>query len=89
MNGPQYAQGARCGQRALYPGIAERLREAVASEPFSTSAGDLLLTVSQGVATLEDGDEPQSLERRADQALYRAKRKGRNRVEISQSGRNH
>ncbi len=59
----------------------ERLREAVASSPFPTCAGDVPVTVSIGVA-YEDGS--MGLEKviaAADVALYRAKEKGRNRVE--------
>lgn len=38
------------------------------------------VTISVGVATIESGDTPQSLIARGDQALYEAKRSGRNRV---------
>jgi two-component system cell cycle response regulator len=62
--------------------VAERLRECIAALPFRTgSDSQLTVTASVGVATL-DGDQ-QSLEnliKRADQALYVAKRGGRNRV---------
>ena len=37
-----------------------------------------------GVATFHDGDDQHSMMKRADQALYRAKDKGRNRVECVQ-----
>jgi two-component system cell cycle response regulator len=62
--------------------IGERLRECIAAEPFrSDGETSLTVTASVGVATL---DLPQgSLEalfKRADQALYVAKRGGRNRV---------
>lgn len=39
------------------------------------------ITVSMGLATYRDGDEIDTLVERADKALYRAKRKGRNRTE--------
>jgi diguanylate cyclase (GGDEF)-like protein len=41
------------------------------------------LSASFGVAQLQNGDDDDSLIRRADDALYRAKREGRNRVAIS------
>ena len=63
--------------------VAERLREAAAEETIITTAGDLLVTLSVGVAVLEPDDEPASLEKRADQAMYRAKRAGRDRVSVA------
>ena len=63
--------------------IAERLRRAVAGESFPVQQGMKLLnvTLSIGLATLNDaGDDAASILKRADQALYRAKRDGRNRV---------
>lgn len=63
--------------------VAERLRLYVADQPFELEIGPkkLNLTISIGVACSETSDEtPAELMRRADQALYRAKRDGRNRV---------
>jgi len=62
--------------------VAERLRACIASEPFQAN-GDtrLKVTASVGIATLDGAhDSPQGLLKRADQALYVAKRGGRNRV---------
>src|SRR5262249_29217286 len=60
--------------------IAERIRECVGSSPFSTEQGPLRVTVSLGLATYPvDGTEKQQLIDLADQALYQAKRQGRNR----------
>lgn len=56
---------------------AERLRLTVASGEFET-VGEC--TVSCGVAVWRSGDAPADLLRRADDALYRAKETGRNRV---------
>jgi two-component system, cell cycle response regulator len=62
--------------------IAERLRKAIASKSFSVGLPqNIPITVSIGVATLLHAED--SLERllkRADLALYEAKREGRNRV---------
>jgi diguanylate cyclase (GGDEF)-like protein len=62
---------------------AERLRRAVADRPVPTRAGPLQVTVSIGSARLAaaDVDVPDLLAR-ADRALYRAKRDGRDRVEL-------
>lgn len=63
--------------------VAERLRRRIANEPFSLDHGapPLGVTISAGIASLAGVDDtPAMLLRRADQALYRAKRDGRNRV---------
>ena len=64
--------------------VAERLRRAVYSKPFDGGAkpGPLSLTISVGVAAREVGsDTLEHMLKRADEALYRAKREGRNRVQ--------
>jgi two-component system cell cycle response regulator len=62
--------------------VAERLRSAVAREPFIVGAGmKMTVTVSIGVtAAGEGGDCREQLLERADDALYSAKTAGRNRV---------
>ena len=62
--------------------IAERLRKKIADEPFpvQTEQGPLHVSVSIGAATSHGGDTAETLLKRADQALYRAKKDGRNRV---------
>jgi two-component system cell cycle response regulator len=62
--------------------VAERLRQSVADAPFvlNGEARQLPVTISIGVAASQNGDTPEVLLKRADQALYRAKREGRNRV---------
>ena len=62
--------------------VAERLRQSVADAPFmvTSASKQLPVTISIGVAASQSGDTPEVLLKRADQALYRAKRDGRNRV---------
>ncbi len=58
--------------------VAENLREIIASHTFSHN---LSITCSFGVASLGEGESQKSVMKRADEALYRAKQAGRNRVE--------
>ncbi|WP_137151996.1 PleD family two-component system response regulator [Devosia sp. FKR38] len=62
--------------------VAERVRQSIADRPFELGGGKTLaMTVSAGVTLNESGaDTAESLVKRADVALYRAKREGRNRV---------
>jgi two-component system, cell cycle response regulator len=62
--------------------VAERLRSAVANEPFFIHAASERrpITISIGVAVAQAGDSVDTLLQRADDALYRAKNSGRNRV---------
>jgi diguanylate cyclase (GGDEF)-like protein len=62
---------------------AERLREAVRSTIVKTRDGTQIpsATVSIGLAELQPGQDVASLLQLADEALYRAKNNGRNRVE--------
>ncbi|MCP2019968.1 GGDEF domain-containing protein [Pseudomonas laurylsulfatiphila] len=63
--------------------VGERLRFAVQSEEYLADAHAILLTVSLGCSTLLPGESADSLLRRADSALYVAKREGRNRLEMA------
>jgi two-component system cell cycle response regulator len=62
--------------------VAERLRRRIASEPFPIQKGARMIevTISIGIAALGPNDNAAAVIKRADQALYRAKRDGRNRV---------
>ena len=63
--------------------VAQRLRSNVEKEVKKITG--FPVTVSIGVACLEEGDDPKGLLDKADKALYLAKSKGRNRVEVFKS----
>jgi two-component system, cell cycle response regulator len=63
--------------------VAERIRRRIATEPFAIQQGgrNLEVTISIGIAAIgAAGDTAAAILKRADTALYRAKRDGRNRV---------
>ena len=63
--------------------VGERIRQKIAGESFVIGDGksEAVVTVSIGVSSLTSPqDTPQALLKRADEALYTAKREGRNRV---------
>lgn len=61
--------------------MAERLRSRLERTRFRSQQEPVQLTLSCGVTAVRTGDTPESVIERADQALYRAKRAGRNRCE--------
>lgn len=65
--------------------VAERIRERMAEGPFVTEFGEISVTLSLGLSFSADGSalDEQMLVRAADEALYRAKHGGRNRVEVA------
>jgi two-component system cell cycle response regulator len=68
---------------AVAAAVAERVRRGIATEAFPISQGtrSVDVTISIGIAGLiGPTDKPAEILKRADQALYRAKRDGRNRV---------
>lgn len=60
--------------------LAERIREKIASRPFE---GVGLITCSFGTAQFISGETGDAFTKRADQALYKAKTTGRNKVEAA------
>ena len=62
--------------------VGERLRACIAADPFNVNATTTIsVTASVGIATMEKADDtPEAVFKRADNALYAAKREGRNRV---------
>jgi diguanylate cyclase (GGDEF)-like protein len=67
--------------------VAERLRQRIAQHEIDLGHDALTLTASLGVVVVTpfDTTSPQQRLDQADQALYRAKQQGRNRVEIWQA----
>ncbi|MDD5370152.1 MAG: diguanylate cyclase [Anaerolineaceae bacterium] len=64
--------------------IAERIRSSIASEPVATPQGEIALSISLGVASATpEVLNLAALLDRADAAMYQAKQKGRNRVEVT------
>jgi diguanylate cyclase (GGDEF)-like protein len=64
--------------------VAERIHSAIVGKPFNTSEGSLDVTISLGVSNNESNGitDKEKLIKLADDALYRAKDNGRNRVEL-------
>lgn len=63
--------------------VGERLRYAAQARNYSADGNTIELTVSLGCSTLLPGESSESLLRRADSALYVAKREGRNRLAMA------
>jgi diguanylate cyclase (GGDEF)-like protein len=63
--------------------VAERLRQSFADRHIRLGESEVTVTASFGVAELQAGQSVDALLRAADSALYRAKEKGKNRVEVA------
>ena len=62
--------------------LLETLRTAIESCPFHFKGERVTITLSAGVSAFAAGERAEQVFERADQALYRAKRSGRNRIEV-------
>ncbi|NMF90565.1 biofilm regulation diguanylate cyclase SiaD [Aromatoleum petrolei] len=62
---------------------AERLRASIASDPFMVGDRQLVITVSLGAGTAHADEDVTAFMKRVDDALYRAKHAGRNRLELA------
>lgn len=61
--------------------LLERLREGIEQCPFHFKGERVTVTVSMGITLFAPGERSDAVLKRADQALYRAKHEGRNRIE--------
>ncbi|HEY1463939.1 MAG TPA: diguanylate cyclase [Terriglobales bacterium] len=66
---------------------AERIRNSISTRPMETDSGELSITLSLGVVSVQANSvyDYETMLQAADTALYRAKGNGRDRVEIAQS----
>ena len=67
---------------ALAQKLAERIRSAISDEPVDLGNDSAKVTVSLGVILGTAESDPEFLVAQADTAMYQAKRKGRNRVQL-------
>lgn len=68
-------------------GVGEKIRQVIEEHPFTLATGEMpkSLTISVGVASAVGEITADALIQRADDALYRAKESGRNRVILSKA----
>jgi len=60
--------------------LANTIRLNISESGFHSSGGKVPVTISCGIGTFEEGDTPEGVFSRADNALYQAKRSGKDRV---------
>jgi diguanylate cyclase (GGDEF)-like protein/PAS domain S-box-containing protein len=86
LGGEEFAAAMPEAELATALAIAERLRQQIAERSTATDGGPIAITVSIGVAAISAGDATlNQMLRRADQALYAAKNRGRNQVSVAES----
>ena len=65
--------------------VLESIYARLARSPFQFDGNSRTFSASAGIASARDGESPESLRRRADEALYEAKRQGRGRWVVAGS----
>jgi diguanylate cyclase (GGDEF)-like protein len=83
LGGEEFAILLTRASAARAADIAQRLRAAIAALAFDASPGPLKVTCSFGISERMGRESVDDLLRRADSALYQAKRSGRNRVVLA------
>jgi diguanylate cyclase len=68
------------GEEAL--SVAEEMRRSVESNGFHSQGKPVRVTISCGLSSFSKGDVLEKVFSRADKALYKAKRSGKNRCEL-------
>jgi len=63
--------------------VCNTLRERIARLNFHYRQKPIPVTVSCGIAVFQGDDTPETVFERADEAMYRAKRAGRNRLHVA------
>ncbi|MBX5010529.1 GGDEF domain-containing protein (plasmid) [Rhizobium lentis] len=81
LGGEEFALFLRDQTEETLVATADQIRRKIKTLAFDVGAGTVTPTVSAGVALWSDECDATKLRDRADQALYRAKRAGRDRVE--------
>jgi diguanylate cyclase (GGDEF)-like protein len=65
--------------------VSENIRRAIAEHPVTWNDGQVMITASFGITSISQGEhDPLSAISRADTALYRAKQRGRNGIELEE-----
>ena len=65
--------------------VSENLRRAIAEHPVTWNDGQVMVTASFGITSINQGEhDPLGAISRADTALYRAKQRGRNGIELEE-----
>ncbi|MCW1927311.1 sensor domain-containing diguanylate cyclase [Bhargavaea beijingensis] len=77
IGGEEFSLTVETASETAAASVAERIRKRIAE-----AGKPVPVTVSAGVALRKTGEEPALLLKRADEALYRSKREGRNRVTV-------
>ncbi len=82
--GEEFAILLRCADLSGAYGFADRLRERISNTPFYWNGEQVHMTMSAGVTEWQQNDDDlHHMIIRADEALYKAKSKGRNQVQLS------
>jgi len=65
--------------------IAERIKQAITSDNINNNGNNISLTITMGISEYRNGESIDACIMRADEALYRGKKNGKDRIEIEQS----